>query len=51
MKAIKTLLKDETGATAVEYAILASLIAAFIAATVAVLGGQVSNMFSLVNWW
>jgi pilus assembly protein Flp/PilA len=51
MKAIKTLLRNETGATAIEYALLASLIAAVIAATVGVLGGQVSNLFSSLKWW
>jgi Flp pilus assembly pilin Flp len=51
MKIFGALLNDETGATAVEYAILVSLIAGVIAATVAILGGKVSALFSSVNWW
>ena len=50
MKILKTLLNDETGATAVEYAIIASLIAAVIAGIVGVLGGQVADLFSRVRW-
>ena len=38
--------KDESGATAVEYAIVASGVGAFIAATVVVLGGGVKNFFT-----
>jgi pilus assembly protein Flp/PilA len=36
---------DESGATAVEYALLASLIAAVIGGTVAALGQQVLTLF------
>ena len=43
--------RDETGATAVEYALIASLIAAVIAATVALVGEEVMSMFESVQWW
>ena len=43
--------KDESGATAVEYAFIVSLIAAVIAATVALVGGEVLVMFESVAWW
>lgn len=42
---------DETGATAVEYALIASLIAAVIAATVALVGEEVLGLFESVTWW
>ena len=42
---------DESGATAVEYALIASLIAAVIAATVALVGDEVLEMFESVAWW
>ncbi len=49
-----TLLCDDEGATAVEYAILASLIAAVIAAAVGLLGQAVAGLFTSftgqVNW-
>lgn len=48
MKKLMKFLKDEKGATAVEYAIMASLIAAVIVAIVATLGQQVSALFQLV---
>jgi pilus assembly protein Flp/PilA len=51
MKILRALLNNETGATAVEYAIMVSLIAGVIAATVAILGGQVADLFARVIWW
>lgn len=42
---------DEAGATAVEYALIASLIAAVIAATVALVGEGVLGLFESVTWW
>jgi pilus assembly protein Flp/PilA len=36
---------DESGATAIEYAMVASGIGAFLAATVYTLGGKVKNLF------
>jgi pilus assembly protein Flp/PilA len=40
---------DESGATAIEYAMLASGIGAFLAATVYQLGGQVKNLFTTLS--
>jgi Flp pilus assembly pilin Flp len=41
---------DETGATAIEYAMIASGVGAFLAATVYLLGNQVKALFvSLAN--
>ena len=43
--------EDEGGATAVEYALIASLIAAVIAATVMLVGEEVLGLFESVTWW
>lgn len=43
--------EDEHGATAVEYALIASLIAAVIAATVALVGEELLGLFESVAWW
>ena len=40
---------DEGGATAIEYAIIASGIGAFLAATVFALGGKVNTMFTSLS--
>ena len=42
---------DENGATAVEYALMASLVAAVIAATVSLMGDEVTAMLASVAWW
>ena len=42
-------LRDERGATAVEYGIMVALIAAVIVGTVAILGGKVNAAFNKVN--
>jgi pilus assembly protein Flp/PilA len=44
----RTLLYDETGATAIEYALIASLIAVIIAASVMTTGVSVKNLFTSV---
>ena len=41
-------LKNEDGATAVEYGLMVALIAAVIIAVVAALGGKLTSIFSLV---
>ena len=52
MKKLIKFFKDEEGATAVEYAIMVSLIAAVIFAIVATLGQQISALFqSVVAGW
>ncbi len=43
-------LKDDTGASAVEYGILASLIAAAIAGSVLLLGQRVVGLFESLPW-
>ena len=40
---------DETGATAIEYALLASLIAVAIIASITVIGTQLQNTFNEVS--
>jgi pilus assembly protein Flp/PilA len=40
---------DESGATAIEYAMVASGIGAFLAATVYTLGGKVKNLFDTLS--
>jgi len=42
-------MNDEEGATAIEYGLLAALIAAVIVGTVGTLGGTVNTAFSSVN--
>jgi pilus assembly protein Flp/PilA len=41
--------KDEEGATAIEYGLLAGLIAAVIVGTVTTLGGQVNQLFTSIS--
>lgn len=45
---IKTFLRDEEGATAVEYGILVALIAAAIVAIVAIVGQQIKSGFQMI---
>ncbi len=42
-------LKDESGATAIEYGILAGLIAVFIIGAVSLLGTQISGVFNRIS--
>lgn len=49
MKTLQTLLKDDTGATMVEYGIMVALIAAVCIVLVSTLGKRVSSAFSSVN--
>jgi len=44
-------LASDRGATSVEYALIASLIAAVIAALVTILGQEVLALLASVNWW
>jgi pilus assembly protein Flp/PilA len=46
MQFIKNFIKEEDGVTAIEYALIASLIAGVIIAAVTLLGGNISSMFS-----
>jgi pilus assembly protein Flp/PilA len=45
----KALWKDESGATAIEYGLLAALIAVVIIGAVATLGGTLNDTFTTVN--
>ena len=47
--AIRTFIRDEDGVTALEYGMIAALIAAVIVTTVSALGGKVDNAFTLIN--
>lgn len=49
INALWNVVKDDEGATMVEYAIMVSLIAAICFAVVTTLGQKVSNEFSSVN--
>jgi pilus assembly protein Flp/PilA len=49
MAILARFLKNEDGATAIEYALMASLIALFIVAAVQLVGTQVSTVFTEVG--
>ena len=49
MKRLMSFLKDEEGATAVEYGIMVAAIAAVIIAVVFIVGLKVENAFEVVN--
>ena len=48
-KSISTLVRDDSGATMVEYGIMVALIAAVCIAAVQVLGGKVNTAFGTIN--
>ncbi len=49
MKSVLNFLRDESGATAIEYGLIAAGISVAIIATVNTLGGQLKNTFSSVS--
>jgi pilus assembly protein Flp/PilA len=49
MKSLRMFVRDETGATAIEYALIASLIAIVIITAVSFVGTQVSTVFGEVG--
>jgi pilus assembly protein Flp/PilA len=49
MSACKKFLRDESGATAIEYGLIAAGISVAIIATVNALGGQLRNTFTTVS--
>ncbi len=49
MTRLRSFLGDDSGATAIEYALIASLIAVFIIAAVQLVGTQVSTVFTEVG--
>lgn len=46
IKAVQKLIHNESGATAIEYALIASLIAVFIITAVSTVGSHVGNVFN-----
>jgi pilus assembly protein Flp/PilA len=48
LKAIRSFFGDESGATAIEYALIASLIAVVIVTAVGTVGNKVSTVFNQV---
>jgi len=48
-KFIKTFARDESGATAIEYALIAALIAVAIVGAATTLGGDISDLFGTVS--
>lgn len=49
MSMIKTFLKDESGATAIEYGLIAALISVVCIAVLSQLGGNLNNTFNTIN--
>jgi len=49
MLRVRNFLSDESGVTAIEYALIASLIAVFIIAAVQLVGTQVSTVFTEIG--
>lgn len=49
IKALRSMLRDDAGATMVEYGILVALIAAVCILVITTLGGKVSSVFNGVN--
>ena len=49
MSAFKNFLRDQSGATAIEYGLIAAGISVAIIATVNTLGGQLKNTFNTVS--
>jgi pilus assembly protein Flp/PilA len=47
-KFVSRFMKDESGATAIEYGLIAALVAVAIAAVLPLLGGKLSNTFGNV---
>ncbi|MHB8144407.1 MAG: Flp family type IVb pilin [Vulcanimicrobiaceae bacterium] len=49
IKALRSMLRDDAGATMVEYGILVALIAAVCIVIISTLGGQVSSAFNGIS--
>jgi len=49
MLRVRNFLSDESGVTAIEYALIASLIAVFIITAVTLVGGKVNTVFTEVG--
>ena len=49
MTILRKLIQDESGATAIEYALIASLIAIVIVGALTALGGKITNTFNTIS--
>lgn len=49
MQFIKNFIKEEDGVTAIEYALMAAVIAAVVYAAATALGGNITTLFGKVN--
>jgi len=49
IKFFKGMLKDQSGATAIEYGLIAALIAVVLIVALTALGGDLSNMFNQIS--
>jgi pilus assembly protein Flp/PilA len=49
MNSVASFMDDESGATAIEYGLIAALIAVGIIAAATVLGGSLSNLFNRIS--
>lgn len=49
IKFFKSVLKDNTGATAIEYGLIAALIAVVLIVALTALGSDLSNMFNQIS--
>lgn len=49
MKIVARFMRDESGATAIEYGLIAALIAVGIIAAATTLGGSLSNIFGTIS--
>jgi len=49
MSSIRRIIQDDSGATAIEYALIASLIAVFIVGALSVVGSQVNGVFAKIS--
>ncbi len=49
LKTLKTFVKDESGATAIEYGLIAALVAVGLIAALTALGSSLQNIFYVVS--
>ena len=49
LKTLKTFAKDESGATAIEYGLIAALVAVGLIAALTALGGALQNIFNAIS--
>jgi pilus assembly protein Flp/PilA len=49
MLRVRNFINDESGVTAIEYALIASLIAVFIITAVTAVGGKISTVFTEIS--